>query len=644
MTCLPSTVIITPVSASLIIHTHHIPVRSFRLGQQRSAKMASRRLQNVSFDDSLTVEHDDTRIMDNSSIDMSLYQFTGAHQQGLASIGSFDPTLQTVPNTTVQLTQSYGSSPYQEHPHSKSRSPNHRKTRPRSAPQILTWRLDPDESLSDWTLTVVSNPELDKVDSDRLNGESDEDEEDSDAEEAKEERDDPAILSPPQVRRHVSHHPTNKYFVHRTQLAVGPRRSEYFAKLFRSSQKRNKRTTGTRIELRPSAAAAFPAMLDFLYSAVGTPPNTTTETAVALRHLATCFGIRELFDSVTQFIKLDLSADTAPTYLLEASAFSHEKLHVAALEQCAQHFETIKFSRIVTLTPQLLEQVVMSPLLETTSRVLSSRVASYCRCRPGLVDATMLQLLTHPDRMPEIASEESLFFLHLISEVDDDLQSVDLKSLGGRRSGGKHSLYSRCLEASTDVVRVAIAGKDSKRKSSSRPTRNAVKEYYSLPASMRVDLLEHALIQSPTPEDLTLLQEARKEATKKDADENNEQLHLLQEEMEKMRRKYEKKLASRDARISVQEQEISAYAKELSKFVRVPNDYELPVEAPEHTYANIPEFDQYGDAVYGEVPPTALPRFGSQREEDGWVCHETRRLRNGQRGNYCWPMYIYKGE
>mmetsp|Transcript_1954 Transcript_1954/g.3033 ORF Transcript_1954/g.3033 Transcript_1954/m.3033 type:complete len:609 (-) Transcript_1954:75-1901(-) len=608
--------------------------------------MASRRLQCVSFDDSLTVDQETK--MDNNSIDMSIYHFTGAHQEGLAPLGSFDHTLPTIPSTTVQLAQSYGISQY-IYPKSSVRSPNHRKTKQRHSPQILTWRLDPDESLSDWTLTVVSNPELNKGSSDPLDGEhdddDDDDDDDSDDEIEKEERDeaDP-IISPPQLHRHTSHHPTKKYFVHRTQLAVGPRRSDYFAKLFRNGKKRNKRCTGTRIELRPSAAAAFPAMLDFLYSSVGTPPNTTTETAVALRHLATCFGIRELFDSVTEFIKLDLSPDTAPTYLLEASAFSHEKLYAAALQQCAHHFESIKFSRIVTLTPQLLEQVVMSPLLESSSRVLSSRVASYCRCRPGLVDATTLHLLTHPDRMPEIASEESLFFLHLIAEVDDDVVSADLESLGGRRSGGKYSLYNRCLVASAEIVRLAIAGKDNKKKSSSRPTRNAVKEYYSLPAVMRVDLLEHALLQSPTPEDLQILQEARKEVTKKYADENDEQLHTLQGEMEKMRRKYEKKLASREARIATQEQEISAYARELSKFVRVPNEHVLPSVTSEHTFAQVPEFDEYGELACGEVPPTALPRFGNQREEDGWVCHETRRLRNGQRGSYCWPMYIYKGE
>jgi len=567
------------------------------------------------------------------SVDLGTYRFTGAHQQGMAPIDSFDHTIATTPSTSAQFAQSaYFYAP------SSGQLPLKIQNTKEAAPQLLTWRLDPDESLSDWTLTVVSNLDLEDNDSDQP-----EDDNDSD-DEKEEERDEEANPSSPRLHnKKTTHHPTTKYFVHRTQLAVGPRRSEYFAKLFRQNTKRNTRSsTGTRIELRPSAAAAFPAMLDFLYAAVGSPPNTTTESAVALRHLAACFGIRELFECVTAFIKADLAPETAPTYLVEANAFSHDKLQDAALKTCAQNFEIIKFSRIVTLTPPLLEQVVTSPLLQSSSRVLSSRVASYCRCRPGLVDATMLQLLTGPDRMPEIAPEESLFFLHLISEVDEE---ADDESLGGRRLSGKHSLYNRCLEASAQIVRVVIASKDNaSKKKVSTPTRNAAKEYYSLPSTMKVDLLEHALSVSPTMEDYLFLEQARKEAKKKHDDENNQQLQQLQTEMAKMRRKYEKKLASQEARIVAQEQEVSAYARELSKFTRVPNDHDIPTVRSEYTFASIPAFDDYGDSVFGEVPPTALPRFGDRHGEDGWVYHEDRWLKKGQRKSYCWPMYIYKGK
>ncbi|KAI2506478.1 BTB/POZ domain containing protein [Fragilaria crotonensis] len=572
--------------------------------------------------------------MESESIELSAYRYDGGRQQGLAPIESFDHTIATTPSTSAQFKQSVSFL----YPPSRHESVAPITKVPAS--QNLTWRLDPDESLSDWTLTVVANPDLVEQPSD----EGDDENDDSANDEKEEHRDDEQInpASPQRSQKRPPHLSSKKYFVHRTQLAVGPRRSEYFAKLFRQHSNRKKRSaSGTRIELRPSAADAFPAMLDFLYCAVGTPPQVTTETAVALRHLATCFGIRELFDAVTEFIKGDLSPETSPTYLLEADTYGHDKLRSAALRACAQNFENIKFSRIVTLTPSLLEEVVTSSDLKVSSRILSARIASYCRCRPGMVDANMLQRLTRPDRMPEIAPEESLFFLHLISEVDE---VCDDESLGGRRSGGQHSLYNRCLDASSNIVRVAVVSKEKgSKKKVSTPARNAAKEYHSLPPIMKVDLLEYALSKSPSMDDYRLLEQARQDAQKRHSDDSNQKLQQLQAEVEKMKRKYEKKLAAQEARIVAQEQEISAYAQELSRFVRVPNEYEIPDIKTEYTYASIPEFDNYGDSIYGQVPPTSLPRFGGRHGNDGMVLKEKRRLKNGVRETNCWPMFVYKG-
>jgi hypothetical protein len=596
---------------------------------------------------------------ENRSVELSGYRFD-ANQEGLDRIESSENLV----FTSVQLAPSYGAqsldlthesnyypaqptiptSPVSK-PAPYSRSAKADRQRRSNG---LSWRVDPDESLSDWTLTVVSNPQLNKSNNDF---DSDHDDEESDEDEG---RDDERHYF--QLRRKQNDYPIKKYFVHRTQLAVGPRRSDYFAKMFhyRNTKKKNgKSPTGTRIELRPSAAAAFPAMLDFMYSS--DPPNTTTESAVALRHLATCFGIRPLFEAVTEFIKTDLRPDTAPTYLVEAHGFSHEKLFQSALNICAQHFESIKFSHLVKLTPQLFEQVVSSPLMECSSEALSSRVASYCRCRPGVVDAETLQLLTHPDRMPKIAAEESLFFLHLIAEVEQDDADDESLSIGGRRKLGTNSLYSRCVEASDDIVRIAILNtrdkKDSAKKvkkgkkssSESRPTRTAVKEYYSLPAQMRVDLLENALLNSPTKEDLEVLERARKEAKKKFSDEALGQVRELESEMEHMRKRYEKKIATYQAQLDAQEQEIRAYATELSKFVRIPNEYRIPPTVSDYTYQEMPEFDDYGESVYGDIPPSSMPRFGNQPEE-GFLYQETRFLKNGSRAAYKWPMFYYKGD
>jgi hypothetical protein len=496
----------------------------------------------------------------------------------------------------------------------------------------LTWRLDPDESLSDWTLTVVSN--------DSLGGHRTSDSGDSHS-------DDESLSASPRssALNPSSVHATQKYFVHRTQLAVGPRRCEYFAKLFRSKKPKSLKRGATRIELRPSAARAFPQMLDFIYAPVGTPPDVTSETAVALRHLATCFGIRELFDYVTSFIKRDLSPETAPTYLLEAHTFQHEKLISVSLSVCAENFEAIKFSRMVALPPELFEKVVTSPDLQCSSQVLSARVASYCRCRPGMVDSDMLKRLTDSRLMPTIAEEESFFFLRLLVEMQSDEDSSCHPS--SAVSGRTYDLYRRCVEQSSDIVRTAVAhqSETAGRATSanlSRQQRQLIKEYNSLPSTMKVDLLEHALCSDlAPPHDMTQVEHARiREEQAKLAIQKAKEAEA---EMKQVCDMYESKLRTYESAMEEQEKELRAYAKELSRFRRVPNEHRIKPLLSEYTYQEEPEYDQYGETLYGQVPPSALPQFGKQ-STDGWVFHQERWTEDGRHDDRCWPVYYYKGD
>ena len=578
--------------------------------------------------------------MESSSFDLSAYRFAQPTVSGLTPDHSFD----NKPHPTTPLSYSYGTVPsgslqqQQQYRHSPNTtvipSGNQKQTKivPIAGPQVLTWRLDPDESLSDWTLTVVSNPSLDQKDDDNKEEEPDEDR-----------NQETTVRSIPSsyFKTPLVIHPTKKYFVHRTQLAVGPRRSEYFAKLFRNKQPKGSKANGTRIEVRPAAATSFPAMLDFIYSPLGSPAQVTTESAVALRHLATCFGIRELFDFVTEFIKKDLCYETSPTYLMEAQNFRHQKLFDVSLTLCAENFELIKFSKIVTLSAELFVMVVDTEELKCSSEVLSSRVASYCRCRPGAIDVDMLKKITNRKKMPLIAPEESLFFLHLLSEIDGDDVSVSTSD-----PSRTQDLYKRCVIASTEVVRMATESKEtapSKKSSESRPKRNAVKEYHSLPAAVKVDLLEQALAGSPTIGDMMELDHARKDAKKKQVNKATRKLQEMEAEMERIQRAYEKKLSSLQATVEAQEQEIHAYATELSKFSRVPNAHRMTPLLSEYTYQGRPQFDEFGNSIYGEIPPSALPKFGRQTV-DGWVLREDRWMKNGRQAHALWPMFFYRGD
>lgn len=104
---------------------------------------------------------------------------------------------------------------------------------PPSTESLLTWRMDPDESLSDWSIDIV----FDQADESG------------------------AVTSK-----------TDTYHVHKCHLAGGTRKSGYFVKLFSDGGRFAETRDGTsRIVLKELAARAFPDMLDYLYS-VSTSP------------------------------------------------------------------------------------------------------------------------------------------------------------------------------------------------------------------------------------------------------------------------------------------------------------------------------------------------------------------------------------
>ena len=115
------------------------------------------------------------------------------------------------------------------------------------------------------------------------------------------------------------------YHMHKIVLSCGARQSEF---LF---QKLTDGCGFCRVELNPSAARAFPIMLDFIHNAAS-DLNATSETGVALRYLSQIFGVPELKKKATSFIKKDFRASTAPCYLTEAHR-SYEQPHAIYARQ-----------------------------------------------------------------------------------------------------------------------------------------------------------------------------------------------------------------------------------------------------------------------------------------------------------------------
>ena len=129
------------------------------------------------------------------------------------------------------------------------------------ADKRLDWRMDPEESFSDWTIAVSVVGGHDRSEHKRK---------------------------------------TIHYHVHRNMLSIGPKRCDYFARLFKNNKGNNKgggsgsgfkenRSKISRVQLHPLAAKAFPILLDYLYSWDDTL-DVTCKNAAALRFLGTYFG------------------------------------------------------------------------------------------------------------------------------------------------------------------------------------------------------------------------------------------------------------------------------------------------------------------------------------------------------------------
>lgn len=449
-------------------------------------------------------------------------------------------------------------------------------------PAPLSWRLHPDESLSDWTLTVASTDSTVIKNRGSSREHSDRPDLKTQAEvESRGENIDVERMS--SLQEESLSPPAIKYHVHKTQLAVGRRQSDYFATLFKKRRQLIRsgqiegadcnHTDGTYIEVKASAAAAFPVMLDFIYSPAGTPINATTESAVALRHLASCFGVREMFNSVTEFIKKDIRPETAPQYANEAAIYKHDKLLAASIKVCAQHFDTIKLSRIVMLAPHLMEMVVRSPHLVCDSEVLSSKVASYCRCRPGGVDLDTLLSLTDAEKMPKVSPEESLFFVHLLS-----LHGVELPDHASSKSA-PFTLYERCVAASPNVVMAALEVKNSPFSPGSsyfhdNQRRNMKKDYQDLPCNVKVELLESTVADFvSTSEGADSIGscddgDLRPSYIKLEGayDEAQKDILVLREEIGKLRIRYEEKIAAYKRKLGASVDEVNRCKNELKRF------------------------------------------------------------------------------
>lgn len=274
----------------------------------------------------------------------------------------------------------------------------------------LSWRLNPKRSLSDWTVQIV------------IKG-------------------------------------TNKqvvYHVHKSVLAIGPRRSNYFASAFFNQSKQpqaagvNRYTISngnskqqqmydcvsnlarrsvdyvdaasnlSRIELHSLAADAFPAVLDYLYSSTG-QLAISTNNAAALHALSQHLEMKSLRRVVQKFWSSDLTMDNLCTYYQHARVFQDTKLLTFAEEFCAKHIfeisEEVVVDILTTVDPLFFLKVVSHTGGKEASLRLSLLIAVYCNIHKEELDKNMFLRLTASSHLPQLEIKAARALL----EMEDDI-------------------------------------------------------------------------------------------------------------------------------------------------------------------------------------------------------------------------------
>jgi len=261
----------------------------------------------------------------------------------------------------------------------------------------LSWRLDPEVSLSDWLIKVKDE-----------NG-------------------------------------TKDYHVHRAMLATGPRKCQYFVRLFRGAASGMRETAQrtSSLELLPSAATAFPVFLDYAYTG---DLKATTELACALLHLADYLGCRALHIAAQTFIREDLSdkVEGAPAYFGEAQLYQLEKVAELALNLSLTYFHQIadRDGSFDGIPPATILEMTKSDELGQKSGYRYGRALSvgkfavqYCNgLHKDEVDGDFLAALTTEELMDRVVPEVAYPLLAL---------AIQHQPQPGQ---GERPLAERCIE------------------------------------------------------------------------------------------------------------------------------------------------------------------------------------------------------
>jgi len=205
------------------------------------------------------------------------------------------------------------------------------------------------------------------------------------------------------------------YHVHKSILAVGTRRSEYFAQIFYNDNLINDFTS--KVHLEKAVAHVFPALLDYLYFPERPLKVLCRETVVALHYLGNHFGMQQLIRDAKHLLKKDLTIENCLTYYRQAIVVKDAKVQEVVSKMCAANVDEIFPSSAII---QVYEPNLWLQVLETYPKHeyakcchVSRLMAAFCENNYSELDAAMLDKIVVKVNLPHIPLDAGISFINI---------------------------------------------------------------------------------------------------------------------------------------------------------------------------------------------------------------------------------------
>jgi hypothetical protein len=290
----------------------------------------------------------------------------------------------------------------------------------------LSWRMSPSLSYSDWTIEILRTVGDDSTSNEDPKGTKSESSSalttESSAQQQRHNPQEQPGKDPLQKQPSLLPLRTDRYHVHRSVLAVGPRHSEYFAAQFQLQMHENVTCT-SRIALEDdSRANVFPLLLDFVYAqesiqVANIQLELSADKAAALYHLAEYFDVPRLRDMVEDYFRNHLRMINLVEYISAAQRHAAPCLLDIAVEKSVE-----QLLEMDPHTARQLEPVFLLQILES-NQALGNRLYGFhasqlvVECALGehcdKLTKTMFYQLTDKEILPYMESKAAVHLLSL---------------------------------------------------------------------------------------------------------------------------------------------------------------------------------------------------------------------------------------